>query len=196
MHNVTKRLLFISFIIIIFSGFLYFYQNPYWYYSMIFGVLILFDRLSSLEGNKTTIDLLLRKKYKKFFTLYLLLLLLAIFIEGIGRIILGLWNYPRLPIFIVNIAIILYPVILMSFREMFMFLKSIIENKFISVVASMFMGIMIWEIPNNYSQDWIYKIPFVSVQILDINLVVIIGWIILIMGPLYCYKILKRIYKK
>ena len=68
-------------------------------------------------------------------------------------------------------------------------INSFIKNH-ISIPISMLLGIVIWEIPNIYSKDWIYTIPYITYEIFHINLVVILGWILLILGPVYIYKIL------
>ncbi len=170
----------------------------------VFGVWLFFDNLNHFSGNKTTLDLITKKKYHQFFVLYLVLLLASILIEVIGSIILKLWSYPKLwayePLSLLLLVngwgYLSYPIILMSFKEMYSFVKSFFKNKFVSVIISMLMGIIIWEVPNLFSRDWVYNIPYIHWEIFQINVVVIIGWIILILGPFYLYKLVDRIVKK
>jgi len=184
--------LIIGVIIILFSVWLYIIKSPYWHYPAVIGVWIFFDSLSSLRKNKTTLDLIRKKKYKQFVFVYLGLFILGLLIEFVGRILLKLWNYPLLsPIFSNFIELFSYPFILMSFREMYNFLYSFIKKNILTVISAMLLGIIIWEVPNVFSKDWIYIIPYISFEIFHINIIVILGWVILILGPLYVYKLLK-----
>ena len=61
----------------------------------------------------------------------------------------------------------------------------------------MVAGIIIWEIPNLFSKDWIYTIPYISFNIIGINIIVIIGWVVLIGFPVYIYNnFFKKLNKK
>lgn len=192
-----KALVIIGILFIIFSIILYISKSIFWFNTATIGVWLLFDTLSAARKNKTTADLITRKKYGKFVKLYFYLLAFGILIESIGSLLLGLWSYPKLwslePLsflIIANVAgYLFYPFILMSFREMYNFLNSFIRNKITTAILSMIVGILIWEVPNVYSKDWIYKIPYINVEIFHINILVIIGWVILIMGSLKFYKI-------
>lgn len=53
----------------------------------------------------------------------------------------------------------------------------------------MLLCVLIWEVPNVYSKDWIYRIPYISIEIFHINILVAAGWITLIVGSLKFYKI-------
>jgi hypothetical protein len=148
-----------------------------------------------MRGNKTTLDLLIDKEYKKFFTLYTFLYFFGFFIELFGRMILSLWNYPTANLFVMNtIGLLGYPFILMSFREAYEFLRSIFKNVILSTIIAMLIGILIWELPNIYSGDWIYVIPYITMEIFHVNLVVAVGWVILIWGPVYIYRIVDEMH--
>ena len=120
-------------------------------------------------------------------------------IELAGIIFLKLWTYkifnyePTLfslsPIYL--LGILTYPFILASFRESYKFLEFFLKNKVLTTIVTMFIGIIIWEVPNIFSKNWIYTIPFVGLEIFDINITVIIGWVILIWTPLLIYRYLK-----
>jgi len=163
----------------------------YWYNFGLLGAWLLFEYLSHIRGNKTTLDLLFNN-YKKFIILFIALALFGSVIELVGNAGLHLWSYSHLtPMQLCFLVPIFYPFILMSFMEMFKFIRSLIKNFPIAVISAMILGIIIWEIPNIYSQDWIYKIPHINLEIFHINIVVIIGWVILILGPYYIYRLLK-----
>lgn len=177
-----------SLILIISAITLYILESHYWYHPFILGVWLLFDNLACLRGKKTTLDLLIKKQYKKFILLFATLAIFGLYIELIGNFLLKLWWYPYLNFYFLIITIpLFYPFILMSFREMYNFVSSFIDNKIITAIFSMFLGIIIWEIPNIYSLDWVYDIPYISLEIFGLNIVVIIGWSILILCPFFIY---------
>ena len=179
----------VSVLTLLLAIFLYVFRNPYWYYPAVIGVWLFFDNLSQLRGQKTTLDFLLKSKPRRGLSLYFSLFLLGFFIEIIGRIFLNLWQYPRLPSFVVNtITFLFYPFILMSFRETYIFTQSFFKHPLPSVIVSMLFGILIWEIPNVYSQDWVYTIPSVTLEIFHINIIIIFGWVFLILGSLWVYQ--------
>jgi hypothetical protein len=191
--NLRKIFFIASLIIIIFSALLYIKGNHYWYYPAVVGVWLFFDYLSYLRKNKTIFGLLINKEYKKFFKIYLGLFVLGALIEIVGRIMAKFWIYPLQNPLIMNIITFLfYPFILMSFVESYNLIYSLTKNKIVSTLLSMLIGIIIWEIPNIYSQDWVYQIPYINLEIFNLNIVVVIGWIFLILGPLYVYKQLNR----
>ncbi len=159
-----------------------------WYFLAVVGAWLFFDYLASNKTDKTALQLLIKDK-KKFIKLYFLIFLLGCGIELIGRFIFNLWYYPLIksPLFEI-ILLIYYPLILFSLREMYVFLDYSIRKKIISFITAVLLGILIWEIPNYFSKDWIYTIPiYSSLEILDLHLIVIVGWSILIALPYYIY---------
>ena len=106
---------------------------------------------------------------------------------------LGMWTYPLVNINIMNtLGMIGYPFILMSFRECYMFVKSIYKNIPFSVLLATLIGIAVWEIPNLWSQDWIYIIPYINLELFRLNVVVLVGWFALILGPVWIYDFLDK----
>ena len=185
-------------VLIILSMILYYQKSPFWLNPAVIGFWLLFDNISYSQNNKTTLDLIINKNYKKFFDLYFLLIILAVFIEGTGSLLLQFWSYPKLwsfqplsKLIIINIiGYLFYPFIFMSFREMYSFLLSIFKNNIISIALATLLSIIIWEIPNNSSIDWIYKVPFINLEIANINVFIIATWMFLILIPIYIYKYL------
>lgn len=183
--------LFLSIVIVAVSSILYILKSPYWYYPAVIGIWLLFDNLSHLRKNRTTLDLLINKDYKGFYILYFSLAVLGVLIELIGRVILNFWSYSYLnPLFILITTPMFYPFILMSFKETFFLVKSFVKHGPISLIVSMLIGIIIWGVPNVFSHDWVYTIPYFSFEVFHINIIIIFGWSILILSPVYIYKIL------
>jgi len=162
----------------------------FWYYPGAIGMFLLFDNLCHMRGRKTTLDFLFEKKFKRFVLLYVGLAILALVIEILGMY---FWKYTYFHsyTYVFIMTVIFYPPHMMGFKEMFEFVRTYLKNFPLSVIGAMILGIIIWEIPNIFSKDWIYSIPFISFEIFHINIIVIIGWVILILGPYYVYKLLK-----
>jgi len=197
--NIRNISIIIAPLIIIFSMILYYQKSPFWFNPAVVGFWLLFDNISHTLKNKTTLDLIIDKKYIKFLDLYFLLIVLAVFIEGTGSLLLKFWSYPKLWSFqplsklaIVNIiGYLFYPFIFMSFRELYSLLLSKLKNNITTITLATLLSIIIWEIPNNTSLDWVYSIPFINLEIANINIFILATWILLILIPIYIYKYLK-----
>ncbi len=190
-------ILILGLLLTVLASFLYFSGNHYWYNYLVVGIWFLFDTLSSLRGNKTTWDLLFKRDYSSFFKIFGVLFVIGLLIEVILHFILRFWYYPfvnpiKYYIFSNILGFLMYPLILISFKEMHSFVNSFINQRLFSVLASMLLGILIWEIPNVYSKDWIYTIPYVKSELFGVNLIVILGWAILILAPIYVYRYFGR----
>ncbi|MFH0876492.1 MAG: hypothetical protein V1859_11235 [archaeon] len=156
-----------------------------WYFPAVIGALLLFDSVSGKKNS--TISIFCNNKFR-FLKLYLLLFSAGISIESIGRLILHLWAYPHISsIFHEFMLFLFYPFILMSFREMFESILMYTQKKAMSFIASMILGIIIWEIPNLFAKDWIYLLP-IDISFFNLNVIVILGWSMLIGIPLFIYK--------
>jgi len=170
-------------IISIFSAFL---GVHHWHFPAVIGVWLIFDYFSSTKNKKTAFSLILNKKWKKFLQLYLLLAIIGVLIELIGQYFLGFWFYPELPPTIMIILIpIFYPFILMSFREMYETVK--IKLKKNPLIPTTLLAIVIWEVPNLISKDWIYTVPLLT-DIFGLNAFIILLWPILIILPISIYR--------
>lgn len=185
----------VAILLLIFSGPLYFYKSIVWYNFAVWGWWLFFDCLSHWQGNKTTLDLILKKKYHDFLKLYGLLLLISVIMEVVVSLVFGLWSYPKLwgieppwlLILVNSWGYLSYPIIFISFMEMYAFFYTLIRRKWIAIISFLILGIVIWEVPNIFSQDWVYHIPFVDYNLGGLNLVVIFGWILLLLIPVYVY---------
>lgn len=181
------RTLIFGIVISILSLSLAFLKINFWYFPGVIGFWLVFDYFSSRKNKNTALQIFIRNK-KEFFKLYFLMFMLGCTIEIFGRAILNLWFYPPYKNIFYDIAnLVFYPFILFSFREMFESIKQIFGGKILTFIVSMILGIAIWEIPNLFSRDWVYTIPYITVEIFKINIVVIIGWSILIAFPIWIY---------
>ena len=137
--------------------------------------------------NKDTAIQLFANNKKGFWNLYLIMLSLGMAIEYLGRFIFAFWYYPT-PQWMEIFIILLYPLMFFSLREMYETFSLLVKNKVLTVIVSIIVGIIIWEVPNLVSKSWIYTIPF-GFEIIGINIFVIIGWVLLIMLPKHFYEI-------
>lgn len=182
-----KTSLILGIIITIVSFSLAFLKVNHWFHGGIFGILLIFDYLNSKNNKNTSLSFLFNKEYKNFFKIYILLALVGVIIELIGNYYLKFWYYSKIPWFVLIFTVpLLYPIILMSFREMYEFLKVKVKFPFI---LSMLIGIIIWEIPNMISKDWIYTLP-IEYKIFNLNIIIILGWSVLIGLPILVYRYL------
>ena len=173
------------------SVLLFFQRSSVWYFFGGLGLWFVFDYLASLNTKKTALQTFLRDK-KKFLKLYFGMLLFGAAIEFIGRFIFGLWEYPLYNKFHEIASVFFYPFLLFQLREMYILVKSKIKISLISLGISVILGVVIWEIPNLFSNNWIYYIPVIDLEILEINIIVILGWTLLILIPDYVYKIILK----
>ncbi len=156
--------------------------NKNWYFPAVLGVWFFFDYLASTKSKKTTLQVLIKDK-KKFAQIFFLLILLGGFIEYTGRILFGWWIYPAInSLALETFLILFYPFILMSFRESYVFFKEITSSKILAYLLAVISGMIIWEIPNLYSGDWIYSMPLAAF---------IVGWFLLIWASVYIYSALE-----
>lgn len=179
--------LILGIIITIISFSLAFLKVNHWFHTGVIGILLIFDYLNSRYNKNTSLGFLFNKEYKIFFKIYILLALLGVIIELIGNYYLKFWYYSKIPWFVLIFTVpLFYPIILMSFREMYEFLKVKVRFPFI---FSILLGIIIWEIPNMVSKDWIYTLP-IEYKIFNLNIFIIMGWSILIGLPILVYRYL------
>jgi hypothetical protein len=165
-----------------------------WYLPAVLGIWLIFDYISSIKNKHTALQILKNNK-KKFIKLLFLMFMLGCTIEIIGRFILNLWIYPfQTTVLLELLGLVGYIFILLSFREMYESLAIIIKNKTLLFICSIILGIIIWEIPNLFIYSWIYTIPYISLEIFKINIIVIIGWTALIGFPVWIYnKVINRL---
>ncbi len=185
-----KLLLVIGLIISVVSISLAFLKINCWYFTAVIGVWLVFDYFASYKYKNTTIQTL-KKNKQKFLQLYLIIFFLGCSFELIGRYILSWWVYPHInTVFLEILLVLFYPFILFSFREMYNSLTLIVKNKLMTFVLSMLLGIIIWETPNMFSKDWIYTVPYSNFEILNLPVIIIIGWSALIGLPLIVYSVI------
>lgn len=188
--SVRNGLFILGLIIAIASLSLAFLEYHHWYYGAVVGILFVFDYLATQKNYTTTLQLCTKDR-KKAIALYVLLFALGIVIEVIGRYWLHWWTLPYLTPQLEVIGFMLYPFILASCRETYACMRRF-SGKITAFILSMIVGIVIWEIPNLFSGDWIYTVPITTMHLFRLNVIVILGWSLLIFLPLYVYSLIFR----
>jgi len=130
---------------------------------------------------------------KKFLKTYALYLVATAGIELVGRQLLGLWYYPSfgLPEMMIHVFMIGYPFAFFMAGETYRLLNGIFSPGIAFFITS-FLSAFLHELPNTFAWEWIYTVPYVTFEILKINIIVIAGWPILIAVPILTEKILEK----
>ena len=87
--------------------------------------------------------------------------------------------------------LIVYPFGSMFAREAFQTINSHIKSYRAAIIITTLVNIIIWEIPNLFSYDWIYTVPYLEkLTILNhLNILIFLTWPLLIIFPLMVYNI-------
>jgi hypothetical protein len=180
---------------------LYFQNSHFWFFFGAIGAWLSLDSLLYMRNGNSTLGLIYKGHYKTFSKYYLDMWLLGMVIESWAYYF-ELWDYKlytlivsgKLEIssfslfFLIAIGFFIYPFILMHFKEMFALINSYLKSWFASLILSVVIGILIWEIPNTYSYDWKYTIDVIDYEIFNVNVFIIFAWIILIALPVVMFQ--------
>ena len=180
--------------ILILYGFIlaFFKSNVFWYDYFVIGGTLLFGSINYKIGN-AGLFALIKNKSINFLKLYISYLIFAILIEIVGRFLLNLWFYPSSSVLdqIIYVFLIGYPFAFFFVYETFVMFNGKIRSKTLAFVFTFIFSAFLHEIPNVFVWSWIYTIPYIKFEIFQINIVVIIGWSILVLVPLLVKRYLK-----
>ena len=170
-----------------------FFSNVFWYDYFTIGGTFFLGYINYKINNKSIFEILEKNK-TKFFKMYFLYVIAAIVIELIGRFILNFWDYPSLSPLekVIHSFLIGYPFAFFFINESFILINKKIKLFSLALVSVIIINAFVHEIPNTFAWAWVYTIPYVTFEILHINIVVIVGWIVLVCVPLIVNKILNK----
>ena len=165
------------------------YSNATWYSYFVIGGAFFLAWINQILKN----DSLFEKSKIYLLKTYGLYLIFGILIEIVGRFILNLWHYPSFNFAdeIIHVFLIAYPFAFFFVYESFKLIRKKTPSLLVTITIATFINAFIHELPNIFVWGWIYTIPYVALEILQINIVVIVGWIIIIAVPLITKRILK-----
>ncbi|MBI2670371.1 hypothetical protein HYX18_00095, partial [Candidatus Woesearchaeota archaeon] len=147
-------------------------DNIFWYSYFAIGATIFLSYVTYHITNKSLIKKFEKDKFdviKKYFYY----VVIGISIEVIFNYFLDLWSYPKYSLYdnIVNVFIIGYPFALFLLYESFL----IINKKFnfvSSIIIGTILNTFLNELPNTFVHEWVYNIPNLNLEILNINIFV------------------------
>ncbi len=92
----------------------------------------------------------------------------------------------------VHVFLVGYPFAFFFVRESFIMISKKTGSLAPAIVLTTLVNAFIHEIPNTFVWEWVYNIPYVTLKIFQINIVVIAGWVILVSVPLLTKRILNK----
>src|SRR3989338_11542760 len=153
-------------VVLLLHGFIssIFYDNIYWYSPMMIGGTLVFVFLN--KGNKGSLG---SWKFRKLASVYLVYLIAGIIIELIGYWIMHLW-YIRLGWlgYFLNVILSGYPGPLFFIQESFIYFKRLFTAN-LSFLFTWILATFISEIHNLFEYTWVYTIPYITLEFLQIN---------------------------
>jgi hypothetical protein len=165
------------------------YSNVTWYSYFVIGGTLFLAWINQILKNDSIFE---KGKYYllKTFVLYLIF---TVLIEIVGRFILNFWNYPSFNLVdkLLNVFLIGYPFAFFFIHESFKLIRRKVPSLSITIILATLINAFAHEVPNIFAWEWVYTIPYVTFSILQINIVVIVGWVVLIAIPLITKRILQ-----
>jgi hypothetical protein len=148
-------------------------SSTIWYSYFVFGGTLFFAWINKTLKNES----LFQKNLKYILKTYIAYLLFTVIIELIGRFIFELWLYPGF-----NTLQIIFHVFLIGYP--FAFVSSKISSSAGAFVITVLASSLFHEIPNTFAREWVYLVPYIALEIFRVNILVILGWAILVAVPL------------
>jgi hypothetical protein len=167
-----------------------FYSNVTWYSYFTIGGTFFLAYLNSRLKNKSIFE----KSKIQIAKIYGIYFLITLLIEFVGRFLLHLWIYPSLNVTeqIINVFLIGYPFAFFFIAESLTLIRKKVHSFTLTIILATLINAFLHEVPNIFAWEWKYTIPYVTFEILQINIVVIVGWIILIAVPIFTDKLIAR----
>jgi hypothetical protein len=164
------------------------YSSVTWFSYYVIGGTLFLAWLNQLLKN----DSLFTKSIPNLLKTYGIYLLFAILIEVVGRYILHFWAYPSFnqTEIAIHVYLIGYPFVFFFIYESYILIRTKSPNMASAVILTTLINAFIHEIPNTFAWEWVYTIPYITIEIFQINIVVIVGWIILVAVPLVTKRVI------
>jgi hypothetical protein len=164
--------------------------NVLWYGTFEIGLTLLFGSINLFLNNESIFSM----PNKKVLKIFLLYFIMGAFTEVLGKFILDLWIThpavtPLLQVF--EVYLFAYPFVFLSIQESFFLLRRFIKSNVAAFLIVYLFATFSAEIPNTFIWEWVYTIPYVTLEILQINIAVIIGWMPFVLLPLIVLRLLK-----
>ena len=156
------------------------------YSYFVIGGTMFFGYINYESGSKS-LFYRMEKDRNHFLKTYFLYLLLTIITELIAKHLLGLWIYPSFGLMdiIINVYLIGYPFCMFMTYELIVLLRRLVSREFFVILIATIASALMAELPNTHAWEWIYLMPFVTLEIFRINILVFATWLILMPFVIY-----------
>ncbi len=163
-----------------------------WYSYFVIGGSLFLGLINYLLGRESLFSYLRNNKIRVLKT-YILYVLGAIVIEFIGRFLLNLWYYPAFSVTeeLIHVFLIGYPFAFFFLFESFVLARHFIMSFWPAFTFVAIISAFAHEVPNLYAFEWVYTVPYVTLAIFQINIVILIGWFVLVAVPIFVDKYLE-----
>lgn len=166
------------------------YSNQLWLSSFVVGGSLFLGYLNYQLNNESILTTWEKDK-RQLLVSYVVYLFATLLIEFVGRLVLRLWDYPSLGMgeLLFHVFLVQYPIGFFYLYESFVLVRSRAKPFSVALLVSSIATAFLVEIPNTTAPEWKYNIPFVTLQILQVNVVVVLGWVILTSVPIVAKKL-------
>lgn len=167
-----------------------FEANVFWYSYFVIGGTLFLAYVNYAMGNENLFEKC-RKMPVRFAKLYAVFVCVGIASEAAGRMVLHLWYLHPFSLAeeILHVYAVGYPFALFLAYESFTIIRKHVKSLYASVIVATLSNAFVHEIPNTFAWAWTYTIPFVDIEIAKVNIIVIIGWSILVIIPAIANRI-------
>ncbi len=164
------------------------YSNVIWYSYFVIGMTLFIGGINYFLKNNSV----LRLGWGNIVKTYVFYMFFTILIEIIGRFVLNFWHYPHFGLVdkMVHVFLIGYPFAFFSIHESYKLINKMAASTQLTILIATLLNAFIHEIPNIFAWEWIYTIPLITFEILQINIVVIVGWVVLVAVPLIVGRVI------
>lgn len=169
------------------------FSNITWYSYFIVGSTVFLSSINHKSNNDLILKLVGNNK-KEIFKIYMAYFIIGFLFELVGRFVLNLWRFPsfNLKEEIIHVYLIGYPFTFFYLGEFFKLVQKRLKSFNLSIILTTLINSLLIEITNTFAWEWTYIIPYVNFEIFNVNILVIISWVLLVIVPLTVKKILKN----
>lgn len=189
--NLNKTIGFLGFILFVYGAIsAILFSSPIWFSFYAIGGTFFIGYINVKLKNTSILKEFNNKKLI-FLLNYAFYVFAAVLIELLGRGLLNLWYYPSFDFAktAIHVFLIGYPFSFFFIRESYILVGKFVKNKVWVFVLTAISNALIHEIPNTFAWEWKYTISFLPIELLNINILVILGWFFLVFVAIVVDKI-------
>lgn len=161
------------------------YSNQLWLSSFVVGGSLFLGYLNYQLNNESILTSWEKDK-RQLVVSYVVYLIATLLIEIVGRFVFHFWEYPTLSLTeqIIHLTLIQYSIGFFYLYESFVLVQKAVGSVGVAfIIASLANGFLI-EFINTLAPEWRYNTPLMAIEILGINVLGILGWLIMTSVPI------------